>query len=258
MTPIAVTPARNSRAAGVLALDLDGTILLPGETLVPGLQDEVQAWQRAGWQVAIITARHRKLPLIDDLRAGAYTRNYGAQVFTQGRELVRRTLPAGVVAQALELAPAGARCMALTPQQAFVSTLRHPEDRPLHEWPQGQDFVKVLLEHPDEQVVEVMAQGWGALPGVTVICERPNARMLIARRADKGSALREIAAFYGVPLLRTLAVGDGHSDAAMLDCAGSFVRVGQNPRLKAAAFHVATPHEVPAALAQLRERLTLG
>lgn len=242
-----------SRAAGLLALDLDGTILVPPETLLPGIREEIQAWQHLGWRVAVITARHRQLPLLEALGTGAYTRNYGAQVFAGGRELSRHTLPAEVVAVALDVVPVGARCLVLTPDQAFVSRLRRADDLPLSDWTQGKDFVKVVLEHPDEQAVEATAQQWAALPGVTVVWERPTARMLIAAGADKGTALRELAVFYGVPLARTLALGDGHSDAAMLASAGAFLRVGQNPRLSTAQYHAATPYDVPATLAQLRQ-----
>lgn len=237
---------------GLLALDLDGTVLLPDGQPVPGIHEEVQAWCELGWRVAVITARYRKPAVIETLGADAYTRNYGAQVFAGGQELVRLTLPPAMVQVALEAAPPDARLMALTVEEGFVATPRRATDRPLHEWTHGQDFVKILLEHPDEQAVKRTCAAWEALPGTAVIWERPTACMLVAAGADKGSALKRIAAYYGLPLERTVAAGDGFSDAAMLAVTGRFLIVGRNPALRGGYAFAEHPEDVPAQLALLR------
>lgn len=237
---------------GLLALDLDGTILLAGETLVPGIHEEIRAWRAGGWRVAIITARHHKIPLIDDLGVDAYTRDYGALVFADGQEIRRQTMTAEVVTQALNAVPEKARLMVLTPDLSFVNTPRWPSDRPLRRWPGGRDFVKLLLEHPDVSAVERAAAIWATLPDVTVIWERPTACMLVATGADKGSALHTIARHFQIPLNRTVAAGDGFSDAAMLRRAEQFLIVGRNPALRAGYAFVEQPADVPEQLALLR------
>lgn len=237
---------------GLLALDLDGTILLAGEKLVPGIREEIRAWQAGGWRVAIITARYHKIPLIDDLGVDAYTRNYGAQVYVRGQEIQRRTLSPEVVEAALNDAPERARLMVLTPDVGFVPAIRWPSDRPLQEWPQGCDFVKVLLEHPDVSAVQRAAEIWAALPEVTLIWERPTACMLVAAGADKGSALQTVARHFGIPLNRTVAAGDGFADAAMLQRAEQFLIVGRNPALRAGYAFAEQPADVSEQLSLLR------
>lgn len=231
---------------------MDGTILLTGEKLVPGISEEMRAWQAGGWRVAIITARHHKLPLLDDLGVDAYTRNYGAQVYVNKREIQRRAMSPETVAAALSAAPERARLMVLTPDVSFVTQLNRPLDRPLNEWVTGQDYVKVFLEHPDVNAVQRAAETWAALPGVTVIWERPPACMLVAAGADKGSALQTIAHHFGIPLNRTVAAGDGFADAAMLQCAEQFLIVGRNPALRAGYAFAEQPTDVPEQLALLR------
>lgn len=237
----------------MLALDLDGTVLNDREHLVPGIVQEVEAWHQLGWNVAVITARWRKLPLMAHLKPDAHTRSYGAQVFVQGMELARLSIDPGEVKQALEVVPPGARLRVMTANYCFCADPSHPLDRHLDTLTEQHEVLKILVQHPDPALLSQMAVLWEELPFTAQIWERATACSLVAEGADKGSALRRIASNFGLTLERTLAVGDGHADTAMLACAGAFLRVGNNPALNAANYHAASPEDLPDQLAQLRQ-----
>ena len=57
----------------------------------------------------------------------------------------------------------------------------------------------------------------------------------IVDRAGKADALREFAAEHGVPLSRTVAIGDGANDLDMLSVAGLGVAFNAKPLVRAAA-----------------------
>jgi hydroxymethylpyrimidine pyrophosphatase-like HAD family hydrolase len=73
---------------------------------------------------------------------------------------------------------------------------------------------------------------------------------------SKASALEPVRATLGVPLERTLAVGDGRNDVEMLEWAARAVAMGQaEPELLAVADEVAPPVEDDG-LADVLEPLT--
>lgn len=240
----------------LLALDFDGTVAEAG-TLVPGVAGEVAAWRASGVQVAVVTARWQPPAGAAEFCPVATTRCYGA-VVEVGETRRRRPLPPASLAGALEsLRPhlAGSRTLVLTDDGCHTNLPQRPSHLPLEGLSVGDLVLKVQYGHPDSSRVDGVAEGWRHLPGVQVIRERATACVLVARGADKGSALAFVAARLGVPLPAVLAVGDGESDAALLREAGAFLRVGAHPALAAARWSVTSLPELPGQLAALRRRL---
>ncbi len=77
------------------------------------------------------------------------------------------------------------------------------------------------------------------LPGVRVMSSYFDNVEVVARRADKGSALRRLCERYGTTLARTIAIGDSENDLEMLRVVGMPVAMGNAaPEVKALARYV--------------------
>lgn len=66
--------------------------------------------------------------------------------------------------------------------------------------------------------------------GLTVTRSRPNLLEFTDAEVSKGTALRFLAKRYGLPLRRTMAIGDGYNDVSMFRVAGFSVAVANAPR----------------------------
>ena len=88
---------------------------------------------------------------------------------------------------------------------------------------------------------------------------RSQARYLdiTALKANKGDALATLAEHLGVPLARTVAIGDGGNDPAMFHRAGLSIAMGQaDAHIREQAMHV-TGSNVEDGVAQAIEQLIL-
>lgn len=237
---------------GLLALDLDGTILNAQRELVPGMLPELHAWQARGWAIAVITSRWRKAEVLLSIQPDAYTRSYGAQIYVQRLEMSRLWLEPHTAQQALAAVPEGASLRVMTANYCFCAEPNHPLDRRLDTLTEQHEVLKIHVKHDDAQALELMTLAWRALPNTAMIRKGSDTAILLADGADKGTALSRIISAFGLTRERTLALGNGVADAPMLAQAGQFLRVGHDPHLSAARHHVNTPEDVPAKLAELR------
>lgn len=240
---------------GLLALDLDGTILNAGREPVPGILRELQAWRAQGWAIAVITSRWRKAEVLGRILPDAHTRSYGAQIYVQRLELSRLWLEPHTAQQALAAVPAGANLRVMTANYCFCPAPNHPLDRRLDTLTEQHEVLKIHVQHHDAPALELMTLSWRALPNTTILRKNATTAILVAEGADKGSALSRVISAFGLTAERTLAVGNGSLDAPMLAQAGQFLRVGNEPLLQGAGHHAQGPEEVPAKLAQLRALL---
>ena len=93
---------------------------------------------------------------------------------------------------------------------------------------------------------------------VGVLTSKPYFLELLAPDADKGSALEHLAAMLGVPLERTMAIGDAMNDLGMVRAAGfGCAPANAIPEVKAAARYISSRTNEDDAVADLVERIAL-
>jgi Cof subfamily protein (haloacid dehalogenase superfamily) len=116
----------------------------------------------------------------------------------------------------------------------------------------NQPITKLMLLGEPRVVSKLEALFDGGVPGVSLIRADPELIQIMSERASKATALRRVAAHYGVPMGEVMAVGDAANDVPMLEAAGVAVAMDNaHPSVKAAAHWVApsnNDHGVHAAL----------
>lgn len=251
------------RPHGLLALDIDGTLLGPQGVLRERTRRAVHAAGEAGWLVTLATGRRwgATKPVADTVGLqvplicfnGALVRDS-----VTGEILHYNPLPPAIVAPMVEALvtrglqpviyedfPSGERLFAGPPER---------DSLPIHNWlttisaeygplvarlpydelAQLPGAVRILIFDTPARVREV-EHLTGTLPLDFRILyyptERPNTLMaeLLHPAGTKAVALAALAAHYGLTLAETIAVGDGHNDLEMLAEAGVGVAMGQAP-----------------------------
>lgn len=230
----------------LIALDVDGTVLLEDETLAPGAFDAVQAVVAAGHEVTLSTGRSwvstepvlRALGLRPDfvvcangaiifrLVDGEYER-WHTETFdpTAALELLREHLP-----DAHYMVELGDGSRLFTEEIGYWD-LSHGE-KVTFEQLAAQPVTRVVVispEHTEADFVELIeriglnqvsyAIGWTAWLDIA------------PQGVDKGSALKLVTAFTGHDPAETVVIGDGRNDLGMFAWArehgGTAVAMGQ-------------------------------
>jgi HAD superfamily hydrolase (TIGR01484 family) len=243
-----------------LALDLDGTLLGPDDTLSARNRAAVEAAADAGWHVVLATARWYQLAertahdlgLADPVIAcsGAEVRRLrdgvdlydvrlpraftaelyalcdqqdGLALVSQGSEVVVRTA-----------VPRGLR--ALPEVRAVVSLAADADPTPRSVLIFGDDLNARVLD---------LAQSWRRDVRFLVSMSGGGHRVLTltSNEADKGRALAVACADLDVPLATVVAMGDSETDVEMFRVAGASVAMGQaHDAVKRAATWVCATH----------------
>ena len=123
----------------------------------------------------------------------------------------------------------------------MLRALRSPVDElKAHLWDVGRDVQKIIIfTRTDALQDELLKTLPARFPDLVVTSSARHNIELNAPLANKGDALRGLAAAIGVPMERTMAVGDGLNDMAMLRAAGIRVAMGNaHPELKAVANYI--------------------
>jgi Cof subfamily protein (haloacid dehalogenase superfamily) len=244
-------------AIGLLAVDLDGTVLGPGKEIAPGARAALQAAERAGVAVVLATGRMLRSARAVQEQLGLHgpliTYNGGLVSLPDGRgwvdpvpletaraigELCRRR---GFFLQCylgddLYVPFADGRAeayaaLASVPYTVAPDLVYAPPSPP----------TKLLVIEPAERQPEVRA---ALQPLAAGRCELANSYphyLEISRLGvHKGSALARLAATLGIPPAAVMAVGDGENDLPMLRYAAVRVAVANAaPVLREAADYVA-------------------
>ena len=244
---------------GLVALDLDGTLVGDDLVLRPRVREAVAAAQARGVAVTIVTGRMFRAarPFAQALGIGGPMVCYqGAAVFeaSSGATLretpVRPDVTRDVLAWAHEH---GVHAQCYADDQLYVEQINRFSER------------YTALARVEPVVVPNLREAFAERPSIKVVlvddAERADQhlaalRPLLGDRAyltrshvdfvevvdphvNKGEALAFIAQRYGVPLQETLAVGDAWNDVPLLDVAGIGVAMGSGPpELLARADHV--------------------
>jgi hydroxymethylpyrimidine pyrophosphatase-like HAD family hydrolase len=229
-----------------LALDLDGTLLGPDDTVSERDRRAVQAAAAAGWHVVLATARWyqlaertaRDLGLVDPVIACS-----GAEVrrLRDGVDLFDVRLPAAFTAELYELCHRHDGTVLVYQDRDVV--LRSTSPAPLPELPElrpidslaaAQGTPRCILlfgEALNAAVVDGLQPAWrDEVRFLTSMSGRgASALTLTARGADKGLALRIACDELGIAPAEVVAMGDSETDVEMFRIAGAGVAMGQAP-----------------------------
>ena len=267
----------------LVALDLDGTLLDSGKQLSAKNAAALRRAFDGGAQIVPTTGRFfdgmpqaiRELPYL----RYAITIN-GAQVLDigSGEVLYRAELPlaqALAILEYLDTLPVIYDCycgswgwMTRAMQDAapelisdvhslrMVQQLRTPVDElKAYLRARGDDVQKIQLFLKDvSQRPAVMAELERRFPGTVASTSLPNNIEINAAAANKGDAVRALAAQLGIPIEQTISFGDGSNDLSMIRACGLGVAMANAcPAVLAAADRVTTSCDESGVAAVLNE-----
>ena len=267
----------------LVALDLDGTLLDSGKRLSAENAAALRKAAACGAQIVPTTGRFfdgmpqaiRELPYL----RYAITIN-GAQVLDigSGEVLYRAELPlaqALAILEYLDTLPVIYDCycgswgwMTRAMQDAapelisdvhslrMVQQLRTPVDElKAYLRARGDDVQKIQLFLQDvSQRPAVMAELERRFPGTVASTSLPNNIEINTAAANKGDAVRALAAHLGIPIEKTISFGDGSNDLSMIRACGLGVAMANAcPAVLAAADRVTTSCDESGVAAVLNE-----
>ncbi|HEX3550876.1 MAG TPA: Cof-type HAD-IIB family hydrolase [Candidatus Elarobacter sp.] len=247
-------------AIDLIALDLDGTLLAPDETISARNRAAVKAALAAGIRVVLVTGRGVDVPIRVSKELGlnlpvicchgALTKDFGAN-----RTLESIPVPLQYAKPMIEFAERERLTVAVYVDEAFyrlegseivMDDMRGPG------WYETPSLVSVLSAAPTfirflgESSVQRMLREFGDLP----LSFRHESWFdfvecaVLNRNASKKNALARLAADFGIPAERVLAVGDSRNDVPMLRWAGVGVAMGNAlPEVREAVPYVTAPHD---------------
>ncbi len=262
----------------LVAIDVDGTLLNSRQELPESAAHMVREVLARGVKVSIVSGRPRcgirayleALSLKDpDISSG------GAHIYDpqQGRVLAHMPVPRlaakAVVHRSREY---GVAIFFESPEQILYegdpSILEHTPSVPREVLRRAKDILseegasepgKITLVGEPEMLLR-LAEDLGALP-FPVHCTSSGPRFLEVTRAgvNKGSALRRLAAYLGIPDTSILAIGDSHNDVSMFQFAGRSVAMGNAPlEVRASADLLAPSHDSDGLAWVLRKEILEG
>lgn len=249
----------------ILALDLDGTLLTTDKRLTPRTCAALYAAAEAGVEIVPTTGRFfsgmpeelRRLPFLHY----AITVN-GAQVYDIRKDcaISRKEIPAERAVRVLEFLdrfPVIYDCYQdnwgwmtrtmLQQAEAFipnahslhmVRTLRSPVDElKAYLRASGRGVQKLQLFTPEEDLRErLLALLPAQFDALSVSSSLAWNIEINDEHANKGEALAALAAYLGVPMQQTMAIGDGLNDRSMICMAGCGVAMANaHPQILALA-----------------------
>ncbi len=255
---------------GLVAVDVDGTLLTDDKILTPATQEAVRYTAEEGIEVVIATGRClsemgdllKKLPQVRyavigtggaviDCKSGTTLADFGVS----GPDLIR-------CYDALLPFP----CMfeAYTPSQVYVDEADwvHQEDftknspappppnsresvEDLRQWMDNQDapFLKAHVYFAETAQRDLALDAVRHLP-LSIMTSNDFDIEIMAPGVDKGTGLAFLAKYLQIPTAQVMAVGDSQNDEAMLDFAGvSAVMANGDTNLKAKADIIADSNQ---------------
>ncbi|HMD02591.1 MAG TPA: Cof-type HAD-IIB family hydrolase [Candidatus Baltobacteraceae bacterium] len=230
----------------LIALDLDGTLLGPDESVSERNQRAVRRALESGVRIVLVTGRGVDLPIRIsnelDLNLpvicchGALTKDFGAN-----RTLVHLPVPMIYAKPMVEFAEREGLSVALYLEEFFwrlEGSRVYMDDMTGPAWREAKTFADVMHQAPTfirflgERSVEAMRREFGDLPlnfrhetwGDFSECA------VLNREAGKRNALARLCADFQILPERVLAIGDSRNDVPMLRWAGIGVAMGNASR----------------------------
>jgi Cof subfamily protein (haloacid dehalogenase superfamily) len=234
--------ARRPMRIDLIALDLDGTLLEPDETISERNRAAIRHSLDSGVRVVLVTGRGTDLPIriSRDLNLnlpvicchGALTKDFGAN-----RTLVHLPLAMQYAKPMVEYAETHGLSLAIYSEETFYrleGSRVFMDDMTGPSWREAKTFADVLHEAPTfvrflgAESVRAMAREFGDWPlnfryetwGDFYECA------VLNREASKKTALARLCADFQIVPERVLAIGDSRNDVPMLRWAGVGVAMG--------------------------------
>lgn len=228
----------------ILYLDLDDTLLNSEKRVSPENAAAVRGALRAGHQVVLTTGRPlaATLPLAEELgllRPDCFVISFnGALIYDcgAGKPLVMETLPLALTRELWNLAKArGIHCQGYSRSDTLVCAddeevrfyagrihVTYRVDASLPDSLREETVKLLFIDLKDHAKLEAFRDEAAARCGGALSLFFSNRWFLECVRAgvSKGDAVRRLAALLGVPIERTIAVGDQENDLPMIRAAG--------------------------------------
>lgn len=232
----------SSRSIDLIALDLDGTLLAPDETISVRNRTAITRALSAGIRVVLVTGRGVDTPIRVSRELGlnlpvicchgALTKDFGAN-----RTLVHVPVPLQYARPMVTYAERHGLAIAIYVGEAFYrleGSAVYMDDMRGPGWYETPSLEKMLTEAPTfirflgTESVEAMRREFGDLPlsfryetwHDFVECA------VLSREASKKNALAQLCAGFQIPAERVLAIGDSRNDVPMMRWAGIGVAMG--------------------------------
>lgn len=246
-TPVEILPAieRPADGFGLMAIDLDGTLLRTDKRISTKVVNAVYEATRRGVHVVIASARPPRAvrAIYERLKLGTYQVNYnGALIHDQprGRHMYHQPLDAALARQIARLArKIDPGC--LVSLEILDKWYTDRVDNALGTETSklcNPDFVgpleafftvpvtKLMLHAPPDRVHALSAQVKRKFgKQVAILLSDKHLIQIVHRQVDKAVAVKWVADAYDIPAARVIAIGDAPNDVGMLRWAGLGVAV---------------------------------
>lgn len=241
----------------LIALDLDGTLLDPAGIITQGAKEAIAQARSAGIRVVLNTGRPIPEAIHFAREAGCdgYLSCLGGAALVDsgtGEVLRRHDIPEPSGTRALELCLGRQiELMIFAGNEILLDPFSRESLRRTYPFPvfhenavdtddplayMARRRLPLTKIHGDWNPGSYPLEELAALPGVALTAASDHDFELVPAGVDKGKALDELAAFYGLTLAQCAAVGDSDNDMAMLRTAGMPIAMGNAaPQVKAAA-----------------------
>ncbi len=244
----------------LIALDLDGTLLAPDESVSPANRAAIARALAAGIRVVFVTGRGVDTPIQLSRELGlnlpvicchgALTKDFGAD-----KTLAHIPVPLAYAKPMVEFAEREGLPIAVYVEELFwriAGGHAYMQDMLGPGWREADSLLEVLTEAPTfirflgAEAVGAMQREFGDLPlnfryetwHDFVECA------VLNREASKKTALARLCADFGIASERVLAVGDSRNDVPMLQWSGIGVAMGNAlPEVRAAVRYVTATND---------------
>ena len=244
----------------LVALDLDGTLLAPDETISLRNRTVIKAALAAGIRVVLVTGRGVDTPIRISKELGlnlpvicchgALTKDFGANKTLESIPVplqYAKPMVAFAEREALSIAVyVGEAFYRLEGSAVFMDDMRGPG------WYEAPSLVEILTEAPTfirflgDESVQRMQREFGDLPlSFRVETWHDFVECAVLNRdASKKNALARLCADFQIPAERVLAIGDSRNDVPMLRWAGVGVAMGNAlPEVRQAVRYTTAPND---------------
>ncbi len=245
----------------LIALDLDGTLLAPDESISPRNRKAIGDALAAGVRVVLVTGRGVDTPIRISKELGlnlpvicchgALTKDFGAN-----KTLVHIPVPLQYAKPLIEFAEREALPVAIYHGEAFHRLAGSPvfmDDMRGPGWHEAPSLIDILAQGAPtfirflgHEAVARVQREFGDLPLAfrTETWHDFVECAVLNREASKKNALAALCAGFGIPAERVLAVGDSRNDVPMLRWAGIGVAMGNAlPEVRESVRYVTASNE---------------